>query len=546
MKTKRLGEILVDSNLLTEEQLRQALRIQENQGGKLGEILVHLDLVDEGTIADIVSEQRDFKRVELDPQKTDKRLLSIVPRDVCRKYRIIPYQVENDRLILAMDDPLNKFAIDIVEFITNFKVTPGIAEPSRIEELLDEIYGEPEEKKKAKAPSARVAEKADSGIPTLTCDPDSVMDDIDRITSTAMKERATDVHFDSAHGLSRVRFRINGVLADKFNIPEKNHEKAISRLKILANLDEDRSDLEQTGAFSIKRHDRNIIFKAHFVPTITGTNSVIELVDETEPKRGLEQLGLTPHELAVVIENIFKPGGMVLICGPGDVGKTTLLYAILKKLSSKEKKIFTLERQPEETLSFASQVKIEFNKGMNYSVVLSNILKMDPDIIMIDEITDSQTAQNAMRAAYSGKTLISSLYTRDTFEGVIRLMDYGIDPFVIADSLNVAISPRLIRTLCQSCREQSKLNDGRIVYRPRACDHCGHTGYSDRTGIFEIIPGHDLTREILDSASTVESLATTLHEKGINSLWQKAVKKVLAGDTSLTEIVRAIPKMPWD
>lgn len=546
MKTKRLGEILVDSNLLTEEQLHQALRIQDKQGGKLGEILVHLDLVDEATIADIVSEQRDFKRIELDSKKIDRRLLSIIPRDVCRKYRIVPYQVENDMLVLAMDDPLNKFAIDIVEFVTNYSVIPGIAEPSRIEDFLDEIYGKSPKREDQKTRTLQIYESPDVDIPELKCSADTVIEDIDKITRTAISDKATDIHVDSTSLQSRVRYRINGVLVDRFIIPEENHEKAVSRLRILANLDYQRSDIHQTGAFSLEHRNRDIIFKLNLMPTITGTNAVLKLFDESSPKRTLEQIGLTPHELAVVIENIFKPGGLVLVCGPGDIGKTTTLYAILRKLSSSDKKVFAIERQAEETLDFASQIKIDFNKGLDYSVALNRVIRMDPDIIMIDELPDAKTAEMAIRAAYTGHTIITSLFTRDTFEGVVRLMDFGIDPFIIADSVNVVLSQRLVRTLCKSCKEPSKLNDGRIVYRPRACEKCGYTGYAGRTGVFELIPGHDLTREILYMTTTVESLATKLRDKGVNSLWQKAVKKVLSGDTSLTEIVRAIPKMPWD
>jgi type IV pilus assembly protein PilB len=546
MNRKLLGEILVDSNYLTSEQLQQALRIQEKQGGKIGEILVRLNLVDEKIIADIVSQQRDFKRIDLDPKKIDRRLLSMVPRNVCRQYRIIPYMIENNMLVLAMDDPLNKFAIETVEFVTNYKVIPGIAEPSKIEELLNLIYGGTPNEKERKPGIIQAFDVTDKEISILRCSQESIIEDVNSVIETALLNKASAVHIESTAGETRVRYRINGVLTDKYSIETGNGQRAIARLRIMANLDDRIPDIEQTGAFAVENRGREIIFKVHLIPTITGEDAVIRLIDEAGPLKTLEELGLSPHELAVVIENIFKPGGLVLICGPSDIGKTTTLYAILRKLACSEKKIFTIEHQTEKTLDFASQIRIDFDKGIDYETALNRILRMDPDIVMIDEIANSKMAELAVRAAYTGKTVITTLYTRDCFEGITRLIDYGIDPFIIADSVNIVISQRLVRTLCKSCRQASKLNDGRIVYNPKACEDCSWTGYASRTGVFELIPGQDLTREVVFTTSDVESLATKLRDKGVGTLWQKAVKKVLAGDTSLTEIIRTIPKMPWD
>jgi len=548
MSRKKLGEILVDSNLLNEEQVQQALRIQEKRGGKLGEIFVNLGLVDEKTIADIVSQQRDFKRIELNIRDIDRSLLHLIPTDVCRKYRIIPFGIENDKLVVAMDDPLNYFALDIVEFVSNYKVMPAIAEPSKIEEILDALFGKqdktPHDEKKSKVVS--VFKTPEVNIPLLDATDETVVRDVDNIFYSALEAKATDIHIDPTPGFSRIRFRINSVLQDKFKVQQENHDKILARIKVMANLDIYKTEAPQTGSFNVPFKGKRALIKANILPTITGESVALKIVSENVEQTTIEQLGLTPHELAIVIENIFKPGGLIIVCGPAGIGKTTSVYAILQKIFGNEKKVFTIEKHVEQPLDFASQVQLDPRRGLGYTSALKMALAMDPDIIMIDEITDAEIARLAIRAAYTGHTVITTLYTRDTFESIIRLVDFGIEPFIVADAINLVISQRLVRTLCQSCKEPTKLNDGRIVYRPGECMKCNFTGYYGSTGIFELLQGQFITRIALAGKPSVEELAVRLREAGVESLWHKGVKKVLAGETSLTEIVRTIPKMPWD
>ena len=259
----------------------------------------------------------------------------------------------------------------------------------------------------------------------------------------------------------------------------------------------------------------------------------------------LDKLGLSRPELGIIAENIFKPGGLIIVCGPTGSGKTSTLYAILRRINSPEKKIITLEDPVEEMLPFINQIQIDEAKGLTFYTALRAVLRMDPDIILVGEIRDADTARIAIRAAMTGHLVLTTLHTRNSFESLYRLIDLGIEPFLLINTINLIIAQRLVRTLCPHCKIKAE-SEGKIIYRPKGCDKCNGTGYIGRTGIFEFLPGEFINRETLIPVPSIDELVRRAKEAGIETMWQKAMKKVYAGETSLTEVIRAVPKMRWD
>jgi len=544
--SKKLGEILVDANILTQEQLEQALRIQNEKGGKLGNILIDLGLIDERTVADIISKQRNFLRITLDLSEIDHSVLNLIPKDICQKFRIIPYKIEDNQLIVAMDDPLNYYAIDMAEFVSAYRVLPAIVEPSKIDEALafvSEEIDQEQVKEQYQTALDEVSEK-----PSL---PEDTKGDIIKFVNMALLEGlklgASDIHFEADPKNTRVRYRVNGVLQERFRVPAEYHDKIISRLKVMAKLDISERDMPQTGGFRLEHGDDHVTMRMEIMPTVRGENIAIRFAAKGTKVEIIEELGFSPREMSVLTENIFKPGGLIIVCGPTGSGKTSTLYAILRKLNTPEKKIITLENPVEEFLPLVNQIQIAPEKGLTFAAALRSVLRMDPDIILVGEVNDPDTARIAMRAAYTGHLVLTTLHTRNTFESVFRLIDLGIEPFLLVDTINLIIGQRLIRTLCKECKASSKLADGRIVYNPHGCQACKNTGYSGRTGVFELLPGHFINRDILKpETASIENMVKHAKKEGIETLWQKGLKKVLDGETSMTEIVRTIPKLTWE
>ncbi|MCD6531595.1 Flp pilus assembly complex ATPase component TadA [bacterium] len=543
---KKLGEILVEAMVITPEQLQQALEIQKRKGGKLGEILIELGLLNEKIIADIVSLQRNIKRINLDINQIDPAVLNLIPKDVCIKYRVLPYAVENNTLLVAMDDPLNQEAINMAQFSANMRVEPGIVEPSKLDEALARLSNAEE------ILPTQVEEKYNAPIETTETrvvgydeTQGSIVKLVNMILIKGIELGASDIHIEADAKHTRVRYRINGVLHEKFRVPVAYHEKIVLRIKVLSKMDISVHDVPQTGGFRVNHNNGMITMRVETLPTIHGENVSIRFATRKNETSSLEKLGLSRPELGIIAENIFKPAGLIIVCGPTGSGKTTTLYAILRRINSPEKKIVTLEDPVEEILPLINQVQIDTSKGLTFARALRSILRMDPDIIFVGEIRDKETAQIAVRAAITGHLVLTTLHTRNSFEAIYRLIDLGVEPFLLVNTINLIIAQRLVRTLCSHCKVKTE-SGGRIIYRPQGCDKCNDTGYIGRTGVFELLPGEFISRDTIIPVPSMEELARKAKSAGINTLWQKGLKKVYAGETSLSEVIRAIPKMSWD
>ncbi|RKZ26569.1 hypothetical protein DRQ29_04730 [bacterium] len=546
MVSKKLGEILVEAMVIAPDQLQQALQIQKEKGGKLGQILIDLGLINEKILTDIVSMQRDFTRIDLNVNEIDPNVLRLIPRDVCIKRRIIPYRIEKNLLLIAMDDPLNQEAINMAEFSSNMRVVPGIVEPSKIDEVLARLTDAQEILPTQVADKYKTSVAQSSGkVIGETETQGSIVKLVNMILIKGIELGASDVHIEAGHQYTRLRYRINGVLHEKFRTPAPYHEKIILRLKVLSKLDISIHDVPQTGGFRINYKNDKITMRIETMPTISGENASIRLAAHGTQISSLDKLGLSRPEMGIIAENIFKPSGLIIVCGPTGSGKTSTLYAVLRRINSPEKKIITLEDPVEELLPLINQIQIDDTKGLTFHSALRAVLRMDPDIIFIGEIRDIETARIAVRAAMTGHLVLTTLHTRNSFESLYRLIDLGIEPFLLINTINLIISQRLVRTLCPHCKIKAE-SDNKIVYRPKGCDKCQGTGYIGRTGIFEFLLGSFINRETLIPVPSIDKLVERAKSTGIETMWQKGMKKVYAGETSLTEVIRAIPKMSWD
>ncbi|RKZ32443.1 type II secretion system protein GspE [bacterium] len=546
MVPKKLGEILVESMVITQEQLDQALQIQKEKGGKLGEILIDLGLLTEKIIADVVSMQRDLKRIELNVNEIEPNVLNLIPKDVCIKYRVLPYAIENDALLIATDDPLNQDAINMAQFSSNMRVVSGIVEPSKLDEALARLSDaqeilptqvEDKYKMTMEQKAGKIIDESDTQ--------GSIVKLVNMVLIKGIDLGASDIHLEADSKFTRVRYRVNGVLHEKFRVPVAYHEKIILRLKVIAKLDISIHDVPQTGGFRVDYGQGRITMRIEIIPTVRGENASIRFSSGGLEVSSLDKLGLSRPELGVIADNIFKPAGLIIVCGPTGSGKTSTLYAILRRINSPEKKIITLEDPVEEFLPLINQVQIDTAKGLTFATALRAVLRMDPDIIFIGEIRDTETAKIAIRSAITGHLVLTTLHTRNTFESVYRLLDLGIEPFLLINTINLVIGQRLVRTLCPHCKMKAE-SEGKIIYRPKGCDKCKNTGYIGRTGVFELLPGEFINRDTLIPIPAIDELARKAKSAGIETLWQKGMKKVYAGETSLTEVIRAIPKLSWD
>ena len=546
MAKKKLGELLLEAGILNDNQLEYALKVQEEKGGKLGQVLIELGLVSEKLITDLVSQQRNFVRIHLDVNELDPNIVSLVPKDICQKYRLIPYKIENNMLVVAMDDPMNYFAIEMAEFASSYRIEPAIVEPSKIDEALlhisdaQEILPTQVEDKYEKV----VGKAAERGAPPKEAK-GSIIKFVNMLLVKGIEFDASDLHIEADAQYSHIRYRINGVLHEKFRVPNNYHENVISRLKVMAKLDISQHDVPQTGGFRLEHKGEKYTMRIETIPTVRGENAAIRYSGKGINIASLDKLGLSRSELGIIAENIFKPGGLIIVCGPTGSGKTTTLYAILRRINTPEKKIITLEDPVEEFLPLINQIQIDENKGLTFSSALRAVLRMDPDVIFIGEIRDQETAQIALRAAYTGHLVLTTLHTRNTFESITRLIDLGIEPFMLSNTINLIISQRLVRTLCAHCKTQTEV-EGVLLYHPRGCEKCKGTGYIGRTGVFELLPGSFITRDVLLPTPSLDKMLERARAARIETLWKKAMKKVLAGETSMHEVVRVIPKMPGD
>ena len=592
----KLGEILVRENLISPQHLREALDYQREHGGRLGFNLVKLGLVSDDVITAVLSRQYGIPSVNLELFQIDAQVLHLIPQEVAQKYSVLPLSRVGASLTLAMVDPTNVFAMDDVKFMTGLNVEPVVVAEASIQQAISKYYGTSKEIELSSMGAdevvfeAAVAKNANGGIThadlvsldTIDFDEDRTEDvevvedneEIDLSTLSrisedgpvvrlvnvllvdALRRGASDIHVEPYEKELRIRFRIDGVLYDVMRPPLKMRDALISRVKIMAKLDISEKRLPQDGRIKVKvkvdARSRELDFRVSTLPTLFGEKVVLRLLDKENLMLDMTKLGFEPESLVKFQRNISKPYGMVLVTGPTGSGKTNTLYSALQSLNTVQTNIMTAEDPVEFNLMGINQVQMKEQIGLNFAAALRAFLRQDPNIILVGEIRDFETAEIAIKAALTGHLVLSTLHTNDAPSTISRLMNMGIEPFLVATSVNLIQAQRLIRRVCKDCKREAPMppealmevgfsaEDAKALktYKGKGCSTCNNTGYKGRIGLYEVMEVNDDIRElILIGASSLE-LRKKAIEDGMITLRESGLHKVRAGLTTLEEVVR--------
>jgi type IV pilus assembly protein PilB len=564
----RLGELLTKASLITQDQLKEALKLQKETGGKLGETLIKLGFVSEEDITECLSQQFGVPSINLAHFEIDAGVIKLIPADVARKYNILPVNKTGATITIAMADPTNVFAMDDIKFMTGYNVEPVVASELGIKAAIDNYYGTTsslelkrvmEDLQQSESADLEVLddeEELDVAALVEGAEEAPVVKLVNLILTDAIKRGASDIHVEPYEREFRVRFRIDGILYEIMNPPLKLKDAMTSRLKILAKLDISEKRLPQDGRIKLKmklnEKNKELDFRVSVLPTLFGEKIVLRLLDKDNLQLDMTKLGFEPESLAKFEEAIFKPWGMVLVTGPTGSGKTNTLYSALAKVNSPEVNIMTAEDPVEFNLPGINQVQMKEAIGLNFAATLRSFLRQDPNIILVGEIRDFETAEIAIKAALTGHLVLSTLHTNDAPSTINRLMNMGIEPFLVATSVQLIAAQRLARRICAACKEavdmtpQALLNLGYkkeevgtfTVYKGRGCEKCNNTGYKGRVALIEVMIIDDDIRELILSGGTAIDIKRKANESGMISLRRSGLIKIMDGVTTIEEVVR--------
>jgi type IV pilus assembly protein PilB len=562
---RRLGDLLVADGLLTAEQLRKALAEQKGSPEKLGSVLVRLNFVNEDQLIGFLSRQYGVPSITLGQLDIDPDVLKLVPAPIARKYEVIPVRRMGNSLALAMADPTNVFALDDISFMTNLQVLPLVASQTSIKKAIDRNYESKTEAissvlsdMQTDLSNVEVVEEGEEGTKVdvfelkESADEAPVVKLVNMVLVDAIQKGASDIHFESYEKIFRIRFRMDGVLHEMLAPPKRLESAILSRLKIMSNLDIAERRLPQDGRIKLRYNNREIDFRVSTLPTIFGEKAVLRILDKDALKLDLTQLGFDEWSLDKFNAAIHQPYGMVLITGPTGSGKTTTLYSGIHTINSPDVNIMTAEDPVEYNLKGVNQVQINEGVGRTFAAALRSFLRQDPDVILVGETRDLETAQISIRAALTGHLVFSTLHTNDCPSTIARLLDMGIPPFLVASSLLLVLAQRLGRKVCKQCREPYDADEESLVqyghvptgkgkiqfYKGKGCATCNFTGMKGRIAIYEVMPiGEELRSAILRNASTAE-LRSIAETAGMRSLRQAGLMKVIEGTTTIEEVLR--------
>ncbi|MBL0731632.1 MAG: Flp pilus assembly complex ATPase component TadA [Desulfosarcina sp.] len=564
--TKKLGEMLLEGGLLNEEQLKQAVAGHKRNNMKLGQFLVRGGIVSSTQIMDLVSTQLNIRKYNPEDFPIDMALASILPVEMAHKYQAVPLCSSNFLLTVVMTDPMDIAAMDAVEAYTNTEIEPVICTDLELTHLVNVMYGtysgidgvldtmDKIEFKSDKSQAGSVyGDDIEVGSLQDMAEEAPVVRLVNSVLSQAVREGASDIHISPEKNYVQVRFRVDGKLHEVPAPPKSMILPVISRLKILANMDIAIARIPQDGRFTVKMDKKEINFRASTMPTIYGENIVLRLLDTSTAIHTLNSLGMSAGDREKIESMIIKPHGMILSTGPTGSGKSTTLYSIIKKINTPEINIITLEDPVEYRLEKIRQIQLNRRAGMTFASGLRSVIRQDPDVIMIGEIRDVETAGIAVQAALTGHRVLSTVHTNDAAGAITRLLDMGIESFLASSVILASIAQRLIRKVCPYCKESWKPSAEALKYwgldkikgadfvRGAGCMNCMNKGYSGRTGIFEVLIIDDMVRTMILKNKTAHEITTKARETGqLTTLKDDAVMKVVQGITTLEEAASAV------
>jgi len=543
---KKLGEILVDSGVITDEVLKKALVLQREQGKKLGEVLVTEGFTTNEQIVDAVKRQLGIELINLDNLNIRMDIIDILPEAVARKYEVIPIDIINGQLLVVMSDPLNYFAIEDIKTTTGYAVKTSIALRDNLLQNIEKYYGKSKAEEAAQNYRKAYVVKNVEEVEDEASSP--IIKFLNTIIENAIINGASDIHLEPEERELRVRFRVDGVLREIMRADIAMLEAVVSRIKIMADLNIAEKRVPQDGRISFKAKQKNIDIRISTAPTIWGEKIVMRLLDKSNFSLDFEKIGLDGTVASRFLNIISKPYGIVLVCGPTGSGKTTTLYSALNILNNVEKNIITIEDPVEYNFKGINQMQVNNKIGFTFANGLRSILRQDPDVILVGEIRDGETAEIAVRSALTGHLVLSTIHTNNAIGTVTRLQDMGIAPFLISSTILGIVAQRLVRKICPNCqeeyisdeREQKILGiDNRVTLkRGKGCSICNNSGYKGRTAIFEVLEVDREIRELIDNSAAEGVIVDKAKEKGTVFLREDCRDKVLQGITTVEEMLR--------
>jgi type IV pilus assembly protein PilB len=553
-----LGSILVESGIITMEQLNAAIQAQKLSGLRLKDVLVKEGYTTKEQLKQFISEHVDIPYVKLTVDLIDPEAVRLIPANVARNHVAIPITMVGDILTMAVSCPFDTAALDMLAFTAGYNLEPVLSDEEDILEAIDYFFKEgglEEEVMEWEDDRLEVVDRySTDAVEEIKINEGPVVKLVNLLLSRAIKEGVSDIHIEPEEGLTRVRYRIDGALSEAKVLPVEVHNALVSRIKVITNLDISERRLPQDGRFFVKFKGKDVDFRVATAPTIHGESVIIRILDQTNATVNLVELGFEDDDLRKIMRALEEPNGFILVTGPTGSGKTTTQYAMLNEISDISKKVITIEDPVEYRLKIVNQISVNNKVGLDFATILRSVLRQDPDIILVGEIRDRETASIAVQAALTGHLLLSTLHTTGAPETLPRLMEMGIEPYYIREVVRVIVAQRLARKLCPRCKDRYEASEEEleelglekgtenVFYKAVGCKYCNNTGYKGRTGIYEVMP---MTRELKGLMSldvNPNEIRYVAREQGMSTMWSSAIRKALLGITSISEIVRTIPR----
>lgn len=554
MTQPRLGQILIDFNLITQAQIDEAYKVQEKSNKRIGEVLIDLGYITEAQLVQVLEFQLGVPHVDLSKITPDQKLIRFIPENIARRHRVVPLEKKENVLKVAMVDPLDIFAVDDIKMHARCKIEALIASVSDIDRAIEMLYsvnGVTDDSFEAQG--GNLPENSD----------DLEVDELKRLVEDApivrltnllirqaIQQRASDIHIEPQKEDVRIRYRVDGVLQESRTLPKNNQAALISRLKIMAGLDIAERRKPQDGRMELKQPEGEVDIRVSTIPTIYGEKVVLRILNKGSVLLDLDQLNFSVKNRRYFDEMLAKPHGIILVTGPTGSGKSTTLFSALTKLNKPDRNISTVEDPVEYRLDGVNQIQVNPKADLTFAAALRSILRQDPDIIMVGEIRDGETASIAVKAALTGHLVLSTIHTNDATSAVTRLIDMGVEPYLVASSISGVLAQRLVRKICPACKErfepseEMRLYMGELgnqvpfLYRGKGCPECNHTGYSGQMALHEVLVPEREIRRLTTQNRSSEELRDAAISAGMIPMKLDGIEKALKGLTSLEEVMR--------